>query len=61
MNFENDRKDNKNPVDFENLKKLNSDVVGWIKINKTKINYPILRALDNDYYLTRDINKKNNT
>ena len=35
---------------------MNPDVYGWIRINGTVINYPILKADDNDYYLYRDIN-----
>jgi len=37
-----------------NLKSRNEDVVGWIKINNTNIDYPILQAEDNEYYLRRD-------
>ena len=34
---------NTNPDDFynlENISKINTDVIGWIKINGTNINYP---------------------
>ena len=44
-------------IDFEELAKINKGVVGWIIIDGTNINYPILQASDNDYYLRRDINK----
>ncbi len=27
-------------VDFKDLKKTNLDVVGWVKVNGTNINYP---------------------
>ncbi len=42
-------------VDFEKLKQINSDVIGWIKINDTYINYPILQGETDEYYLKRDI------
>jgi len=38
-----------------------SDAVGWITVNKTKIDYPIVKYTDNDYYLHRDINGKKAT
>ena len=44
-------------IDFDQLKQINSEVVGWITIENTNINYPITQAKDNDYYLKRDINK----
>ena len=40
-------------VDFEALKKVNSDVHGWIYIAGTSISFPIVQGVDNDYYLTR--------
>ena len=40
------------------LQKENTDVKGWIKINDTNINYPLLQGLDNDYYLNRNYQKE---
>lgn len=31
----------KNPVDFESLKKVNEDIIGWIRVNALDISYPI--------------------
>lgn len=47
-------------VNFDNLKKINSDVVGWIKVNGTYINYPFVQSKDNKYYLTHSFNKSYN-
>ncbi len=47
-------------VNFDNLKKINSDVVGWIKVNGTNINYPFVQSKDNKYYLTHSLNKSYN-
>lgn len=47
-------------VNFDELIKKNPDTVGWIKVDKTKVNYPIVQAKDNDYYLKRSFNKVKN-
>ena len=47
-------------VNFSDLKKTNSDVVGWLKVNGTNINYPFVQGSDNKYYLTHSFNKSYN-
>ncbi len=47
-------------VDFDKLQSLNRDVIGWIEIPDTNINYPIVKTIDNNYYLTHSIYKKYN-
>lgn len=41
------------------LQKENEDVKAWIKINDTNINYPVVQANDNNYYLYRNYKKEN--
>ena len=40
-------------VDFDALRKKNKDVVAWIYCPDTPINYPVVQAADNDYYIHR--------
>jgi len=42
---------------FEELLKQNQDVVGWITIDGTQIDYPILQSSNNEYYLTNNYNQ----
>ncbi|MBR0413470.1 MAG: class B sortase [Clostridia bacterium] len=45
---------------FAALKKLNSDYAGWLHIEGTKIDYPVMQPPqgDSEYYLRRDFDKK---
>lgn len=47
--------------DFKNIKELqlmNSDIVGWINIPNTLIDYPIVKSLDNEFYLDKSVKKE---
>ena len=45
-------------IDFEKLIEINDDVVGWIYIEGTDVNYPVLQGSDNDQYLFQSFKKK---
>lgn len=47
-------------VNFDQLKVINEDVVGWIVVKDTEISYPIVQGDDNDYYLTHTFERKEN-
>lgn len=44
-------------VDWNYLKSVNKDIIGWIEIENTNINYPILKD-NNLFYLKHTYNKK---
>ena len=42
---------------FDYLLSKNKDTVGWITVNNTMVNYPVVQSKDNDYYLKHDFFK----
>ena len=47
-------------VNFDDLKSINSDTLGWIQVNGTTINYPFVQVSDNNYYLNHSFDKSYN-
>ncbi|WP_294189751.1 hypothetical protein [uncultured Clostridium sp.] len=45
-------------IDFQKLKSINKDVVAWIYIPGTKVDYPILVGESDEEYLYKNINKE---
>ena len=43
--------------DFGPLMEQNADTAGWLSIEGTNIDYPIVQAKDNEFYLDHDFNK----
>lgn len=41
-------------VNWDALRAINPDVVAWVYVPNTNINYPLVRGKDNDYYLSHD-------
>ena len=46
-----EKKDEAPVIDWAGLKAVNSQVVGWIQIPGSQINYPVYQTTDNEYYL----------
>lgn len=47
-------------IDYSKLREKNKDIIGWVKVNSTNINYPVVQYSDNEYYLTHDLYKNYN-
>ena len=48
-------------ADFNKLKEKNADIKAWIKVNNTNINYPVVQANNNSFYLTHNLYKEQNS
>ncbi len=63
-NIANDNSIPEDNVETERMKKLkelqkeNSDIVAWLEIEDSKINYPVLQGEDNEYYMTHTYKKQ---
>lgn len=44
--------------DFAGLKEINREIVGWIYVPGTQIDYPVCRGADDSYYLTHSAEKE---
>ena len=47
-------------IDFAGLQQINLEIVGWIYVPGTQIDYPICLGSDNDYYLTHSFRRSQN-
>ena len=54
-------KTNIDDINFTELSRVNSDVVAWLIVDSTNINYPIVKTSDNDFYLNHNFNKINDS
>lgn len=44
--------------EYKNLYNKNKKLIGWIKIDDTNIDYPVMQTSDNEYYLRRNIDQE---
>ena len=47
-------------IDYSELKKKNEDFVAWLYVGAVGINYPVVQAKDNEYYLNHTFEKQGN-
>lgn len=43
---------------YDKLREINQDIIGWLTVPGTNIDYPVVRTTDNSYYLTRNVYKE---
>lgn len=48
-------------ANWDYLRGINSDIIGWLYCEGTAINYPVMQTVDNDFYLHRGFRKEDNT
>lgn len=58
---EDDRMKKLKEINLEALREKNPDVVGWLFIPNTRINYPIVQGADNQYYLNHTWDDRKST
>lgn len=44
--------------EYKNLLNKNKKLIGWVKIDDTNIDYPVMQTLDNEYYLDHNLNQE---
>ena len=47
-------------VNFDELMQKNASTVAWVNVNGTNINYPVVQATDNEFYLTHSFDNSYN-
>ncbi len=45
---------------FDSLYEINEDIIGWVSIEDTKIDYPVFQTDNNDFYIDHDMYKNEN-
>lgn len=50
--------DEEEKLSYAEYRAINSDVVGWIKIGNTNVDYPVVKSRDNIDYLTQNAKKE---
>ncbi len=43
---------------YEENKRVNPDVIGWLTVPNTQIDYPVVRTSDNEFYLNHNVERE---
>ena len=46
--------------DYQKLLSINDETVGWLKVNNTRVDYPVVKTSNNDFYLNHGFYKQQN-
>ncbi|MBQ4513014.1 MAG: class B sortase [Anaerolineaceae bacterium] len=44
------------PIDFDSLTEISTDIRGWLRLEGTRVDYPVMQSKDNNYYLSHAVN-----
>lgn len=58
-NTEEQKEETERMLQVKELQGQNVDIIGWLEIENTNINYPVLQGTDNSYYMTHNYKKEN--
>ena len=58
-NTEEVKQETERMLQVKELQGQNADIIGWIEIENTNINYPVLQGTNNRYYMTHNYKKEN--
>ena len=58
-NTEEQKEETERMLQVKELQGQNADIIGWLEIENTNINYPVLQGTNNRYYMTHNYKKEN--
>ena len=56
-----EKNEDENKEEYNKLKEQNNETVAWIKVNNINVEYPVVRATNNSFYLNHSFDKSKNS